>query len=102
MCEPQKVKRTARMVPGPLIALSDKPKVHDPGLRRVKLEAKLHQPLLQCPTNPLAVLPVLKHADGIVGKANEAASSPESWGDSVLKPDSQHIMEKDIRQQWRS
>src|SRR5262245_32628396 len=102
MCEPQEIKRTARVLPGPLIALSDKPKVHDPGLRGVERKAKLHQPLLQCPVNPLAVLPVLKHADRIVGKANEAASALESRGDSVLKPDVQHVVEKDIGQHRRS
>src|SRR6266704_3453951 len=99
MGEPQKVKRTARMLPGALIAFSDKPKVHDPRLRRMELQPKLQQPLLQCPADPFTVLPVLKHADGIVGKANETASSPESRCDPVLKPDIQHIMEKNIRQQ---
>ena len=76
-------------------------KIDEPGLGRVEVEPVPAKPLAQHAENTLGLFEIRKNQDAIVGIPHKNAVTPEARSYVPLEPLVQHVVQVDVRKQWR-
>src|SRR5271165_7289318 len=76
-------------------------KIDEPGLGRVEVEPVPAKPLAQHAENTLGLFEIRENQDAIVGIPHKNAVTPEARSYVPLEPLVQHVVQVDVRKQWR-